>query len=210
MGQRQPPGYGFAGCLLLMARIPKNSLLHGISGKLGNLVLRQVGGQTVVQAAEAPGRRAPRSPAQQAHLDRMYRAQLYAKAQVRDPTAKARYTTGIDQRRRSAYAVAIADYMHAPEITAVDMRSYHGQPGDPIFITATDDFAVAGVSVCLRDAGGALLEEGPAEPLATSKGWRYTTRTAAGSGQQVQVEAEACDYAGNVARLAATVTVLVR
>lgn len=183
-----------------MARIPKNSLLHGISGKLGNLVLRQVGGQTVVQAAEAPGRRAPRSPAQQAHLDRMYRAQLYAKAQVRDPTAKARYTTGIDQRRRSAYAVAIADYMHAPEITAVDMRSYHGQPGDPIFITATDDFAVAGVAVRLYEADGALLEEGLAERLATGPGWRYIGRAAAALAHGGRVEAEARDYPGNVAR----------
>lgn len=193
-----------------MARVPKNSLLHGISGKLGNLVLRQVGGQTVVQAAETPGRRAPRSPAQQAHLDRMYRAQLYAKAQVRDPAAKARYTTGIDLRRRSAYAVAIADYMHAPEISAVDVRRYHGQPGDPIFITATDDFAVVRVSVCLRNAGGSLLEEGPAELLPTGKGWRYTARIATGMGQQVHVEAEACDYAGNVARQAVTMMVLVR
>ena len=89
-----------------MARVPKTSLLHGVSGKLGPSVLRQVGGQTVVQAAEAPGWRVPCSPAQQAHLDRMYQAQLYAKAQTRDPAAKARYTMRIDQRRRRAYAVA--------------------------------------------------------------------------------------------------------
>lgn len=99
---------------LPMARVTNNLLLQGISGKIGPLVVRQVGGQTIVQSAETKAQRAPRSPRQQAHLDRMYQAQLYAKAQIRDPSLKALYATRIDQRRTSAYTVAIADYMKAP------------------------------------------------------------------------------------------------
>lgn len=182
-----------------MARVPKNSLLSGISGKLGNLVLRQVGGQTVVQAAEAPGRRAPRSPAQQAHLDRMYRAQLYAKAQIRDPAAKARYATRIDERRRSAYAVAIADYMHAPRITALDTGRFRGRPGDLIRVVATDDFAVAAVQVRLYAGDGLLIEEGPADLLAAGV-WCYTARIGCAVGAGARIEAEVRDYPGNIAR----------
>ena len=181
-----------------MARITHNSLLRGISGKLGPLVLRQVGGQTVVQAAEGPGPRAPRSPAQQAHLDRMYQAQLYAKAQLRDPVAKARYATGIDQRRTSAYTVAIADFMNPPVITALDAGRYHGLPGDVIRVAATDDFAVAAVHLRLYDPAGTLLEEGPAA-LQPDGRWCYATRTAHPVRPGTRLEAEARDYAGNVA-----------
>ena len=183
-----------------MARVPKTSLLYGVSGKLGPFVLRQVGGQTVVQAAEGPGRRAPRSPAQQAHLDRMYQAQLYAKAQIRDPTAKARYATRIDQRCRSAYAVAIADYMYAPRVTAIDGRDYQGRPGDLIRVVATDDFAVVAVQVGLYDPAGELLEGGPAVLLPTGE-WGYLVRRNAPVGLDIRIEAEARDNPGNVGRL---------
>ena len=141
-----------------MARVTRQSLLRGISGELGPLVVRQVGGQTVVQTAERPGPRAPRSPAQQAHLDRMYQAQLYAKAQLRAAAAKALYATGIDQRRTSAYTVAIADFMNQPVITALDARRYQGRAGDVVLIAATDDFAVAAVQVRLYAPADLLLE----------------------------------------------------
>ena len=199
-GSRPYRGSLFGGCSTALARVPKTSLLYGISGKLGPFVLRQVGGQTVVQAAEAPGRRAPRSPAQQAHLDRMYQAQRYAKAQIRDPAAKARYATRIDQRRRSAYAVAIADYMHAPRVTAIDSRDYQGRSGDQIRVVATDDFAVVAVQVHLYAPTGALLEGGPAALLPTGE-WSYLALQMAPAGPGTRIEAEAHDYPGNVGRL---------
>ena len=152
----------------------------------------------MVPAAEGPGPRAPLSPAQQAHLDRMYQAQLYARAQLRDPAAKARYATGIDQRRTSAYTVAIADFMNPPVITALDAGRNHGQPGDVILVTATDDFAVAAVQLRLHDPAGQLLEEGPATRQPDGR-WCYTARTAHPAGPGTRLEAEARDHAGNVA-----------
>ena len=181
-----------------MARVTSQSLLRGISGKLGPLVVRQVGSQTVVQAAEGRAPRAPRSPAQQAHLDRMYQAQLYAKAQLRDPEAKARYAAGINQRRTSAYTVAIADFMNPPVITALDAGRYHGQPGDVVLVTATDDFAVAAVQLRLHDPAGQLLAEGPAVRQPDGR-WRYVARAAHPAGPGTRLEAEARDHAGNVA-----------
>ena len=179
-----------------MARVTHNLLLQGISGKVGPLVVRQVGGQTVVQAAEAKAARAPRSPRQQAHLNRFYQAQLYAKAQLRDPAVEALYATRTDDRRRSAYAVAVADFMHAPKIIGLDTRAYHGRPGDVLRVQATDDFAVVGVHLCLLAASGALLEEG--EAILQADGcWHYLV-------QQAQVpatcEVTAHDRPGNTAR----------
>jgi hypothetical protein len=180
-----------------MARVTRNSLLRGISGKLGTLVVRQVGDQTIVQAAEAPGPRAPRSPAQQAHLDRMYPAQCYAKAQVQDPAAKARYATGIDQRRTSAYTVAVADFMNPPVITALLTTRYHGQPHDVLIVAATDDFAVAAVHVSICSPAGVLLEAGPATPQPDGR-WHYLAQTTQPALPGLRLEAEARDYAGNV------------
>ena len=184
-----------------MARVTHNLLLSGLSGKIGPLVVRQVGGQTVVQAAEAPGRRAPRSSAQQAHLARMYQAQLYAKAQLRDPEAKARYAIGIDQRRTSAYTVAIADFMNPPQVKALDASHYQGRPGDAVLVTATDDFAVATVHVRVFAPAGQLLAEGPATPQPDGR-WRYEAPAAHPAGPGTCLEAEARDYAGHPALLA--------
>jgi hypothetical protein len=177
-----------------MARVTHNPLLQGISGKIGSLVIRQVGGQTIVQSAESKAKRAPRSPKQQAHLDRMYQAQLYAKAQLRDPAAKALYATRIDQRRTSAYTVAIADYMRPPEILGLDARAYHGRPGDALLIQATDDFEVIAVILRFLSPTGTELETGPAT-LQPAGDWRYAVRQNHAAGTTCDVEAH--DRPGN-------------
>ncbi|MDO7877609.1 hypothetical protein Q5H93_22915 [Hymenobacter sp. ASUV-10] len=177
-----------------MARVTNNLLLQGISGKIGPLVIRQVGGQTIVQSAENKAKRAPRSPKQQAHLDRMYQAQLYAKAQIRDPNLKALYATRIDQRRTSAYTVAIADYMNAPEILGLDARAYRGHPGDALRIQATDDFEVIAVVLRFLTPTGTLLETGPAT-LQPAAHWLYLTQQNHAAGTTCEVEAH--DRPGN-------------
>ncbi|GAB3833842.1 hypothetical protein [Hymenobacter jeollabukensis] len=180
-----------------MARVTRNSLLQGISGKIGGIVVRQVGGQTIVSAAEAKEERAPRSARQQAHLDRFFAAQCYARAQMQDPAAKALYATGVDSRRQSPYHVAIADFMHAPQIISVDTSAYQGQGGDIIRVAATDDFTVASVLLRLETATGELLEEGPALPLASGFDWHYTTRSTGARAAVLHVQAS--DRPGNVA-----------
>ena len=128
----------------------------------------------------------------------MYRAQCYAKAQIQDPAAKARYATGIDQRRTSAYTVAVADYLNPPVITALDAGHYHGQPHDANLKTATDDFAVAAVHVSLYAPTNVLLEAGPAA-LQPDGRWRYLAQTTQLALPGIRLEAEARDHPGNVA-----------
>jgi hypothetical protein len=178
-----------------MARVTNNLLLLGISGKIGPLVIRQVGGQTIVQSAESKAQRAPRSPKQQAHLQRMYQAQLYAKAQIQDPATKALYATRIDQRRTSAYTVAIADFMHAPEILGLDARAYRGRPGDALRIQATDDFEVIAVVLRFLSPTGTELETGPATPQPGGD-WLYLTQHDHAAGTTCEVEAH--DRPGNL------------
>lgn len=180
-----------------MARVTGNSLLRGVSGKIGGLVVRQVGEQTVVSAAEGHRPRAPRSPKQQAQLERMYRAQLYAKAQMQDPAAKARYATGVDARRTSAYTVAVADHLNPPTIQRADVHAYHGRPGDAVRVWATDDFGVAAVLVHAQAPDGTALETGPAAPQPDGS-WLYRIQQPHPAGTTLHVEAH--DWAGNIAR----------
>jgi hypothetical protein len=179
-----------------MARVTKKSLLKGLSGKIGNLVIRQVGEETVVSAAER-GPRAPRSPRQQAQLGRMYQAQLYGSAQHRDAEAKALYATRIDSDRTSARSVAIADYMHSPEIQAVDRRGYQGRLGDQLQVEATDDFAVTAVAIRIEGPAGEVLIQGPAR-LQASGNWVFTAGLGHALPPGSMLYVEAFDRPGNV------------
>jgi hypothetical protein len=183
--------------LLLMARVTRGSLLQGISGKIGGIVVRQVGNQTIVSAAEAKGERAPRSARQQAHLDRFFAAQCYAGAQMQDPATKALYATGINERLTSARVVAIADFMNPPTVVAAEWSGYQGRAGDVIRVVATDDFAVTALTVRLETAAEDLLEEGLAT-LLPDGAWAYTVVRPHTAGPGTRILVQAYDRPGNV------------
>ena len=171
--------------------------MYGKRGRVGPLILRQLNGETIVQAAER-GPRKPRSEAQQAHLDRTHRARQYGKAQVSDPISKALYATRITKRCTSAYTVAVQDYLNAPEITVLDASAYQGGVGDVIRVRATDDFGVVSVYVRLLAPDGSLREAGPASLQATGD-WLYQATQPTSLGQGTVAEAKAYDRPGNVA-----------
>ncbi|MCB2378325.1 hypothetical protein LGH70_12065 [Hymenobacter sp. BT635] len=178
-----------------MARVTGNSLLRGISGKIGSITVRQVGNQTIVSAAEGQKRGAG-SPKQQEQRGRMHLARLYAQAQLLDPATKALYATGITTRLNNARLVAITDFMNAPVVTAVDLSGYHGQAGDSIRIRATDDFAVTAVLVRLYTPLGKLAAEAAAT-LQPDTSWLYHTLTAGPYQPGTRIEVEAQDRPGN-------------
>ncbi|PJJ48108.1 hypothetical protein [Hymenobacter chitinivorans] len=181
-----------------MARVTGNSLLRGLSGTLGNITVRQVGDQTIVSVAEGP-KKAPRSPKQQEHLDRFAAAKRWATAQVLDPAGYALYATGVDDRHGAPYHVAVADYMHAPTITATDLSAYHGQPGQLIRVRATDNFAVAAVVIRILGPDQQLLETGPAQPQPDGLHWLYPAQTLIPTLPGTTVEVRATDRPGNAA-----------
>src|SRR6185503_7193995 len=74
------------------------------------------------------------------------------------PEMKFRYRERAAQLNKPYMAVQVADYMNAPEITAVFLAGYTGQPGEPILIHAHDDFEVKSLTVVIRLANGEVLE----------------------------------------------------
>lgn len=114
------------------------------------------------------------TPAQMAQQEKFRNASVYAK----DLELYIEKAKGSPQH---PYNVAMADWLHPPEIKEINLAGWTGQAGQSIFIQAVDDVEVQRVSVVITDEDDAVLEQG----LAVNEGsgwWKYqTTTTAAGN-----------------------------
>lgn len=174
-----------------------NALTQGLSGKVSGLVFRQNANGTVsVGDAPRPSSKAPTAGVL-AQRQKFQQAAFYGRAMQQDPALKAAYETGLDANTNSAYTVAVADFLNAPNITAVDFAAYRGQPGDIITIQATDDFALAEVRVLIQNPDGTTVEEGPAAPDPDGYTFRYTATTANKSLAGDKITVTATDRPGN-------------
>ena len=157
-----------------MARSNNNPLTKGASGTIADLLtFRTRRSGNVVMSAKRGASSVPATADQLAIQRRFKRGVIYAKSVLKEPTLKAYYTTlaGPDQ---SAYNMALKDYMRPPVIETIDVSDYHGVAGDPILILAYDDFKVATVRVSIRNAAGAIVEQGNAVLQLNGLDWVYT------------------------------------
>ncbi len=181
-----------------MALIANNPLLKGISGMLGKLIVfREVRGKIVL--SNRPKRSGKLTVHQEMMRSRFQCAVHYAKKQMQNEQRKAEYSTGINDRKHSAYAVALTDYMTAPKVTAMDVSGYIGEVSNTIIIHATDDFKVTEVLVTITDNKSIIIEQGNAILQPDKEGeWHYsitkTNSTLAGT----HILAKAMDQPGNV------------
>ena len=86
----------------------------------------------------------------------------------------------------------------------LDVSAYHGRSGDLVAVEATDDFAVMGVTVAIKDSGGGVIEQGPA--LLVGGRWQYTATTAVGPGEALTIEATATDRPGHTGTKSVLIT----
>ncbi|UOQ71422.1 hypothetical protein [Hymenobacter cellulosilyticus] len=181
-----------------MARVNNNIITQGLSGTLGGtLVFRQVGGKTIVATAPRESEKAP-SVKQLAQQERFQMAALYAKTQLQNPSSKAEYEAGRPaDSTASAYAIAVADFMQAPDIRQIDLSNYTGKKGDTIQVRVTDDFLVSSVRVRIENGDGSLVEEGPATITANGLDWSYTATAANASLDGDKITITATDKPGN-------------
>jgi len=156
-----------------MAESKNNIVTHGLSGKVGDLlVFSQRNGKTIVSKVPKE-RTGEASEKQQVHQLKFQKAIIYAKSVLADPDKKQQYEAVSDKSEgKSTFNVAVADLLNAPDIETLDLSSYTGNPGDTIKVTVTDDFGVTAVTVKIENSDGSLVEEG----LAAQNGaeWIYT------------------------------------
>lgn len=180
-----------------MVKIKKNIVTKGWSGKLGDdIVFRKKGNQTYVALSPTKTNREP-SEKQKAQNQKFKLAIVFAKAQMADPAKKERYDL-LKTEFKSAFNIAVADFLRPPDITDVDVGAYAGQVGDLIRIAVIDNVEVTEVNVEIRDDQDALIEQGAANLDVTGAQWEYATTVANGSLSGTKILVTAKDYPGNV------------
>jgi hypothetical protein len=179
-----------------MAEVKNNIVTHGVSGKLGEMIVfRQVNGKTIM--AMAPKQTGKYSDKQLEAKRRFQSAVIYGKAATADPLVKAEYEKGKGGKFTSAYQVAVADFLVAPDIQEVNLKEYKGNVGDVITIRVTDDFKVDEVTVSIHNPDGVLVEEGKAVQLLGGVDWTYkaTVKNESLAGDKITITAY--DMPGN-------------
>lgn len=156
-----------------MAKVEKNIVIQGASGKLGDLIVfRQVRGKTIMTAK---GQRTKKMSEKQKEVTQKFqRAVMYGKASIADESTKELYLSGVTSKKHNPYLVAVADFLNAPDFQSVDFTGYEGNVGDTIVIRVTDDFMVANVEVEISNPDGSIVESGNAIQSSIGLDWVYT------------------------------------
>jgi hypothetical protein len=187
-----------------MAKIKLNPLFAGISGKVGNLVIKKSKNGGVIVAKSPDMARVKPSKAQLAQRKAFEKASEYAKSALADETRRAFYEALAEARKTTARALCIADYLKAPTVDDLVFSQYHGQVGDRIWIMTDDNVGVVEVNVKLSKADGTLIEYGKAvEQYAGSGYWEYVATVPVPLGTDIFISAEAFDRPGNRATASA-------
>jgi hypothetical protein len=182
-----------------MAKSILNVVMQGASGKIGKtLVFRQMrNGETVI--SNRPKQRSvPLTPGEVAHREKFLEASYLAKRLTKHPVFGPQYLA-MAAPGQSAYTVAMADCLSAPQIKAINADDYTGAVGDIITIRAIDNFKVNEVKLRILDAIDNLIEEGAAVLDEHDLDWVYTASVANPSLAGIKIEVTASDIPGNIA-----------
>ena len=177
-----------------MARAKRNLILGALSGKIGNMVFRQVGKNTVVQAV--PVVTADPSPGQLASRQAFQEAQDYASNILHDPIIWAIYTAIAKKRggTNNARAMAISDYRKPPVLHEISLVKDNRTGLPVLLIRAPDTILVHRVEVKLLNPDGNIYNTGTAIQKANSDKWFYP---APDNGFMGIAEVTVYDLAGN-------------
>jgi signal peptidase I len=180
-----------------MAKQKGNVVTHGLRGKVGDLlVFRQRNGETVV--SKIPELPKKVTEGQKKHQKFFQQATIYGKSVVADPQLKELYEAAAKKKKGiTAYNVAVADFLNAPDIENVDLSAYNGAAGDEIRIIASDDFAVKSVHVSINNVDGTLIEEGYASQNVGNL-WIYVASKNNDSTTGDRIVVTASDIPGNI------------
>jgi hypothetical protein len=178
-----------------MAKSKNNVVTFGLSGKIGDLLIfSQRGGKTIVskiaQRTDNP------SDKQKEQRRKFQQAIIYGKIALSDPDTKTAYQAAAP-KGQTAYNVAIADMLHAPDIETIDFSGYTGKAGDTISVIVKDDFMVKEVKLSIVNDDGSLVEEGNAVSDPSGYKWIYTATQANANLSGDKITITVSDLPGN-------------
>jgi len=179
-----------------MTKVLRNIVTTGMSGEMGNLIVfRSCGNRTIVAAKPVKSHHELTEPQKQ-HQRKFQHAILYGKSIFSSPVLKAQYQEKAGEGV-SAYNVAVADFLNAPDIEEIDLSKFTGEAGSTIKIQATDDFMVTEVQVEIYNSEGTLIEKGEAVQQDIITDWLFTATVSNRSIEGDKIVVKAFDLPGN-------------
>jgi hypothetical protein len=181
-----------------MANINENLLVRGARGNVGKqFVYRKHGNDTTITRMPVFRKDAEPTETQQQMRELFSEAAEYAKGVLSSPDLKKEYEKKAPPGK-TAYNMALKDYLTAPVVKKVDALNYKGTPGSTIVIKAKDDFRVVEVKLSIHSAAGVLVEEGNAllNPVKRNL-WTYTATQNNATPAGCVITATAVDLPGN-------------
>jgi hypothetical protein len=175
-----------------------------LTGKLGNMVHRQLWGRHVVSGVPDFSNRVL-TPEQVSENNKYKLASLIWKGLPAE--VKAAYKEWGKRLNKPPYALFNKNYASSPVVESIDVSKYGGQPGQTISIRVVDLFQVARVEVTVRQLGGEVVERGLAARSQTDlRDWIYQTTAALTPPIDLVVEAAAVNWPGKQGSRPAVVT----
>jgi hypothetical protein len=164
-----------------MAKVKDNILLNGVSGKLGNIVIRHMvdGSTRICKKPNFSERKF--SQGQKDHQERFRNATDYARGAAKTQPIYAELAKGTT---KNAYNWALSDWFKPPVIHRIERQE------GKIRVRASDNVKVTKVRIQVLDSDGNVLEQGEAEQL-NATWWEFALTT------DGTVVATAWDLAGN-------------
>ncbi len=185
-----------------MAVLTKNLFLQGASGSLGGqLVYKNVNGRTIVSSN--PVSRGEVSEARKRQNMRFKYATVYAKHAIADDVLGPIYAAASARiaKIRSAYILAMSDYLRAPEIGDILMES--GAAGSTMLVEAYEQPQLAKVMVDILAEDESIVTSGEATITDNGIQWAFTLTADIPEGGSIRVRAY--DLPGNVSTKSFTV-----
>ncbi len=185
-----------------MAKIDNIPLVKGARGSVGKqFVFKRRGNGTHITRMPEFREDAVASPKQEALRELFAAASSYGRKVIASPDLKREYQKKVTGGR-TAYNIAVRDYLKAPVVKKINTEAYDGSPSSTIVIKAKDDFRVVEVKVSIRTVAGVLVEEGNAvlNPVKKNR-WIYTAKQGNASLAGSIISATAWDLPGNTGML---------
>ena len=177
-----------------MAKMKLNPAVDAFSGKLGNMVHRQLWGHHVVSRLPDFSDRVL-SPNQVAQNNKYKSAGLIWKG-LPDPV-KAAYNDWGKRVNKPPYALFNKNHAVPPLVEEIDLSQYGGQAGQQIAVRAVDLFEVARVEITVRQTGGEVVEKGSAvKSQSQPQNWVYQASVTVPGPANLIVEAVAVNWPG--------------
>jgi hypothetical protein len=179
-----------------MSNSNENVLARKLHGKFGDqLIFKTRNNKSFVSNVPKNYKKTPVGN-QQGTRDNFRMATKWAKKVLANPSMEEAYRSK-EGKGRTAFVVAITDYLKPPRIAEIDASDFSGRVGDKIRVVAFDEINVKQVTLTVTDPQGNVIEESTCVPDGDDMYWDFTLTVAIPTLNGIELTARAQDNPGH-------------